>query len=295
MSKLPFAGLEIFLAIARHGSIRAAAGSLGLRPSTVSHRLRGLEDRLGVSLFARTTRSVSLTDSGRALLRTAGPAMDQIETAIAQSQKAGSVRKGVLRLNMPYIAYQVVLAERLEEFRAAYPDIDLELSLSDSLADVVAEGLHAGIRFGDRVQEDMIAVPVSGPSVAQVFGAPSYLDARGKPETPQDLLHHNCLRYRFIGSRLTAAWDFAGADGPFTVDVKGDLITNSQSVIVDRTARGHGLSHLVCRFTESLVDEGAIAPLLGDYAYAYPALFLYFPRENRRNEVLRAFVEFFRG
>ena len=180
-------GLDAFLAIAGRGSICGAAVELQVQPSTVSHQLKALEDRIGVKLFARTTRSVSLTDAGRVLHRSAMPAFEQLKQAVEQAQKAHGVLRGDLRINMPYIAYQIALAERLSDFQVIYPEIGLDFTMSDQLTDIVAEGFHAGIRFGDRVQQDMIAVQISPPNMATAFASPAYLDTHGEPKTPADL------------------------------------------------------------------------------------------------------------
>ena len=287
-------GLDAFRAVAKKGSIRAAAASLQLEPSTVSHQLKAFEEKLGVALFVRTTRSVSLTDAGRVLLQSAVPAMEQLEEALDRSKQAGAARKGTLRINMPYIGFKIALSDRLTDFHRCYPDIALEFSLSDRFVDIVAEGFHAGIRFGGRVQEDMVAVALTEPLAATVIGSPSYIEKNGIPKKPADLLKHNCIRYRFIGSQRIADWDFAGPDGPFTVDVKGDFTADLQVAILDRVVAGGGLAHLPNAFVKTHIEDKRVVKLLEDYTYTYPALYLYYPRENRQTETLRAFVEFFR-
>lgn len=294
MSKLPILGLEVFLAVARRGSIRGAAGELQVQPSTVSHQLKALEDRMGVKLFARTTRSVSLTDAGRVLLRSAMPAFEQLEQAVEQAQKTHGILRGDLRINMPYIAYQIVLAERLSDFQLTYPEIGLDFTMSDQLVDIVAEGFHAGIRFGGHVQQDMFAVQISPPNVATAFASPVYLAKHGEPKVPADLLAHNCLRYRFISSRRLADWDFGGPDGPIAVDVKGTLVTDSQVTLVNRALAGHGIIHVPSTFVHAYVEDGTLVPLLEAFAHTYLPLYLYYPRENRNSEILRAFVGYFR-
>ncbi|MEM7045998.1 MAG: LysR family transcriptional regulator, partial [Pseudomonadota bacterium] len=262
MSKLPILGLDVFLAVARRGSIRGAATDLQVQPSTISHQLKSLETRIGVTLFARTTRSVSLTDAGRVLLRSAMPAFEQLEQAVEQAQKTHGVLRGELRINMPYIAYQIALAEHLSDFQRTYPEIGLDFTMSDQLVDIVAEGFHAGIRFGGRVQQDMIAVQISPPNVATAFASSAYLRAHGEPETPADLLAHNCLRYRFISSKRLADWDFDGPDGPIAVEVRGTLVTDSQITLVNRALAGHGVIHVPSRFVQAHVDDGALVPIL---------------------------------
>ena len=294
MKKLPITGLEAFIAIARQGSIRGAATVLRVQPSTVSHQLKALEDQMGVSLFTRSTRSVGLTDAGQVLLQSASPAMDQLRQAIKKAQEAHAVIRGELRINMPYLAYDLILADRLNAFEEAYPGICFDLTVSDRFADIIAENFHAGIRFGHRLQDDMIAVPLSGPNKAKVFGSPDYIAKNGKPKSPADLSEHSCIRYRFMGSRRLADWDFQTPDGHITVEPGCTLSTNSQVVAIDRAVRGHGIVHVPEAFAEPYVANGSLVPLLSAFSYVYPALYLYYPREARQSELLRAFVRFFR-
>ena len=294
MSNLSISGLAAFRAVAQKGSIRAAAASLLLEPSTVSHQLKALEQQLGVTLFMRTTRSVNLTDAGRVLLQSAVPAMEQLEEALDRCKQTGSARKGILRMNMPYIGYEIALTDRLSEFQQRYPEITLEFSFSDRFVDIVAEGFHAGIRFGGRIQEDMVAIALTGPTEASVIGSPEYLEKIGIPKQPADLLRHNCLRYRFIGSQRIADWDFMGPDGHFTVAVKGNFTADLQIALLDRVLAGDGLAHLPTAFVKTQLDNQTVVRLLEDYTYPYPALYLYYPRQNRQTETLRTFVEFFK-
>ena len=295
MSKLSISGLEAFRAVAKKGSIRAAAASLQLEPSTVSHQLKALEQQLGVALFVRTTRSVNLTDAGRVLLQSALPAMEQLEEALDRAKQAGAARKGILRINMPYIGFKIALANRLSNFHRRYPDIALEFSFSDQFVDIVAEGFHAGIRFGGRVQEDMVAVALTEPIEACVIGSPAYLEKNGIPTKPADLFKHNCIRYRFIGSQRLADWDFTGPEGHFTVAVKGHFTADLQIAILDRVLAGDGLAHLPTALVKPQLENQTVVRLLEDYAYTYPALYLYYPCQNRQTETLRALVEFFRN
>ena len=187
MSDLPFSGLQVFLAVAEHGSLRKAADVLGVQPPAVSYRLKSLEERIGTSLFVRTTRSVTLTDAGRALLARARPAITELGDAIEDARASGVVRKGAVRITLPYVAYELAIADKLRAFQDLYPDIELEMSFDEAFVDVVAEGFHAGVRLGHLVREDMIAVRLSPPIREVVFGAPSYFDRCGRPQRPEDL------------------------------------------------------------------------------------------------------------
>jgi len=206
--RLPLATLEIFDAIAREGSFKGAANRLGLQPSTVSHQLKTLEEQLGTALIIRTTRSLSLTEAGRALLRGAGPAFEQLADAVDSARSTGHAARGSLRLAMPEFVYKLYVGPTIQSFRAAYPEIDLEMSFTEAFSDILGEELHAGFRLGDRIAQDMVAVRLTPPLKLAVLASPKYLERRGKPGKPGDLLTHDCIRYRFQTSRQIAPWSF---------------------------------------------------------------------------------------
>jgi len=292
--RLPLATLEIFTAIAEHGSLRAAANALGIKPSTVSHQLKNLEDRIGTALFIRTTRSLSLTEAGRALLRGTSPAFRQIADALESARTTGHAARGVLKLAMPELAYRLVVAEGLPGFRAAYPDIEVELSLTDAFEDILGAGLHAGIRLGDYIAQDMIAIRLTPPLRLSVLGAPSYLETFGTPERPQDLLDHECIRYRFHSSGKLAPWICLEDGGETEVQVNGNLIVNTLPVIVDSARRGEGLIFVLEAFAADEVAAGNLVPVLEDFMPDMPGFFLYYPREYRNMVPLRLFIEHLR-
>ena len=198
--RLPLPSLEVFAAIARHGSLRAAGEALGVKSSTVSHQLKALETQLGTALFIRTTRSVSLTEAGRALLRGAGPAFEQLAEAYESARNTGHAARGALKLAMPDFVYHLFVSPILPGFCAAYPEIELELSLTDALSDILGEELHAGFRLGDRIAQDMVAVRLTQPLPLAVTASPGYFAAHGTPQQPRDLLDHSCIQYRFQSS-----------------------------------------------------------------------------------------------
>jgi DNA-binding transcriptional LysR family regulator len=291
MAKLPFGGLEVFLAVAEQGSLRAAAAALGVEPPAVSYRLKALEDRLGVSLFARTTRSVRLTDAGHALLRRVQPAMTELGSALAESREMGGAAKGAIRITLPYVAYELAMAPRLSAFQRRHPDIQLDLAFDEAFVDIVAEGFHAGVRMGDQIHADMVAVRLTPPLMEACFAAPSYFKGRLRPRHPRDLLDHNCILYRFIGSRRIAQWPFWSAEGMTSVHVQGNLIVNSTMAVIHAARAGLGIGWL---FRQSIAEDlgsGRLESLLGDFAIERPGYFLYYPKANARLEVLRIFVE----
>ena len=292
--RLPLATLEVFTAIAEHGSLRAAADALDIKPSTVSHQLKNLEDRIGMSLFVRTTRSVSLTEAGRALLRGTSPAFRQIGDALESARTTGHSARGTLRLALPEFAYHLVVARLLPGFRNAYPEIEVELSLTDALGDILEAGLHAGIRLGDVIAQDMIARRLTPPLRLSVLGSPHYLEKSGSPTRPQDLLEHECIRYRFHSSGKFAPWICTGPEGEAQVNVTGNLIVNSLPVAVDAACRGEGLIYVLHDYAAREIADGRLVPILENFMPDVPGFFLYFPREYRSMVPLRLFIDHIR-
>lgn len=289
--RLPLATLEVFDAIARTGSMRAAADRLGVQPSTVSHQLKALETQLGTALFVRTTRSVSLTEAGRALLRGAGPAFEQLGKAVESARSTGHAARGTLKLAMPEFVYRLVLGPALPRFCAAYPEIELELSITDALSDILGEALHAGFRLGDRIADDMVAVRVSDPLALTVVGSPAYFAERGTPDTPRDLLGHSCIRYRFQSSKRLAPWRFTGAEGGYEVDVNGTVVGNTLPALIDLAKQGLGLVNTFSNLCTDAVAAGELVPVLDDHLQMTPGVHLYYPREYRTLMPLRLLIE----
>ncbi len=289
--RLPLSTLEIFTAIARHGSLRAAAEVLGIKPSTVSHQLKALEEQLGTALFVRTTRSISLTESGRALIRGAGPAFDQLSEAVESARSTGHAARGTLKLAMPEFAYHLYVGPALKSFCGAYSEIELELSLTDALSDILGEELHAGFRLGDRVAQDMVAVRLTPPLPVTVVASPDYFAAQGIPETPRDLLGHNCIRYRFQSSGQIAPWSFQSSEGEYSVDVQGNLIANALPASVDLAKRGLGLAYTFKAYVGTQIAAGELQPVLDDHLAPTPGIFMYFPREYKSMMPLRLFID----
>ncbi|MEM7394890.1 MAG: LysR substrate-binding domain-containing protein, partial [Verrucomicrobiota bacterium] len=273
--------------------LRGAAARLGVQPSTVSHQLKSLEAHLGISLFSRTTRSVALTEAGQALFRGANPAFDQLQAALQAARDAGRSQRGSLRITMPGFAYDMVVADKLPDFRDAYPDIELEISVDETFVDLFEGQFHAGIRLGDRVDPQMIAIRVSPPLPLAVLGSEDYLSRRGEPATPQDLPHHDCIRYRFGQSGQIAPWDFVGPAGTYSVAVKGPLILNTLPAMYSAVSSGLGLGYSFADYRPAGTESG-VRSLLRKFTESISGAFLYFPREYRSVELLRLFVDHIR-
>ncbi|MDD7911630.1 LysR family transcriptional regulator [Pseudovibrio exalbescens] len=290
--RLPLTHLEIFSAIAKLGSLRAAAEHLGLKASTVSHQLKKLEEDMGVALFVRTTRSIQLTEAGRALHEGTQPAFEQLSAALQEALRTGKGARGALRISLPELAYQLILKPILPQFMEAFPEIELEFNFSDGLADVIGEGFHAGIRFGDLIQQDMVAIPLTGPLKTSVVAAPSYLKTTFVPDHPRELLGHNCLRYRYQTSRKFADWDFKTDGGRITANVSGNMVTNSLPVLLEQARSGVGLAYMPRALTSADQKNGTLVELLKEFSIDLAALHLYFPKEYRSITPLRSFIDF---
>lgn len=289
--RLPLSTLEVFNAIAQQGSLSAAAQKLGIKRSTVSHQLKSLEDRIGTALFIRTTRSINLTEAGRALVQSSAPAFEQLANGLESASTVGHSARGTLKLAIPEIAHHLLVRDALAPFKALYPEIEVELLLTDALSDVLGEGLHAGFRVGGLIAQDMIAISLTGPLSTAVVASPKYLKEHGTPKDPTDLLAHNCLRYRFQSSGQIAPWTFSGPEGDYPVNVRGSLIANSSPLTVEMAARGLGIAY---SFRDSCMDtlaSGQIEEVLTEHRVSMPGINIYFPREYRSMTPLRLFIQ----
>jgi len=287
--------LDAFVAVARARSFRGAAGLRGVSASSLSDALRRLEARLGVRLLNRTTRSVTPTEAGERLLERLAPALGEIAGALDAVTSARDSPTGTLRLNVPTIVGRHILPPIAARFLLAHPGIRLEVTAEDSFVDVLAEGFDAGIRYEERVERDMIAVPI-GPRVQRfvLAAAPSYLAARGRPLHPKDLLDHACIRHRFASGRL-AGMEFERDGQVVRVSPDGPLIANALEMEVAAAVAGLGM---ISSFEEVLrphLDSGALVPVLEEWWQSFSGPFLYYPSRTHMPPPLRAFVDFIRA
>ncbi|MET3791944.1 LysR family transcriptional regulator [Aquamicrobium terrae] len=293
MSRHELSHLPVFAAVARNGSFRAAARELGIAPSAVSHAVSALEARLGVRLLARTTRSVALTEEGAVLLERLRPALSEIDLALTQAVEARDRPAGNLRLNVPRTAAELALAPRLGAFAAAYPDIRLEIVNEDRFTDVVEGGFDAGVRLGESLQRDMIAVRIGPQLRSAVVAAPSYIESRALPRHPRDLAGHRCIRFRF-SSGVIYRWEFEKAGEEVVMDVDGPLILGEDRGIVQAALDGAGIAFLFEDYVRQPLAEGRLVRLLEDWCPPFDGFFVYYPSRKQMRPALRAFVDFFR-
>ena len=293
MRRNPIVGLDVFLTVAKHGTLHVAANELGIRPSAISQQLKALEQRLGVSLFTRTTRSIRLTDAGEHLLARVEPAMTELLESLEEIQAFAEEPSGLLRITVPEVALQMTLQPFLLEFRKAYPKITLELSIDDGFVDIVAEGFHAGVRSAHQLHDDMIAVRLTPPLRDAFFASPDYIATHGRPETPGDLIKHDCIVYRYIASKRLGQWSFKQGEKEINVRVRGSLIVNDTALLIDAARAGLGIASFYRVAVEGYVASGELEFLLEEQCTEYPGFFLYFPKNLQKLRRLRALIDFF--
>ncbi len=287
--------LGAFVAVARANGFREAARVSGGSASALSEAVRRLEAQLGVRLLNRTTRSVVATEAGAGLLARLGPALTEMEAALDVVNGFREKPAGSLKLNVPVSVARLVMPQIVAPFLNAFPDIVLEIIAEDSFVDVLAAGCDAGIRYDERLDQDMVAVPI-GPRRQRFATAasPAYLDARGRPEHPRDLLEHACLRGRFA-SGVMPAWEFDRDGEVVRIDPKGPLVVRPAGAIelaIDAAVRGLGIIHLFEDWLRPELDRGALEPVLEEWWESFPGPFLYYPGRRLVPAPLRAFIDF---
>ena len=294
--KADLADLNAFLAVARARGFRDAARVSGASPSALSEAVRRLETRLGVRLLHRTTRSVTATEAGARLIERLAPALDEVEAALDVVNGFRDRPAGTLRLNVPVSAARLVLPSILPGFLAAYPDIQVEIVADDSFVDVVASGCDAGIRYDERLEQDMIAVPI-GPRT-QCFAtaaAPAYLNQRGRPEHPRDLLAHACLLGRFASGTMTSPWEFERGGDVVRVAPQGPVVVSvgaATDLAVDMAVAGVGIIQLFEGWLRPYLASGLLEPVLQDWWQPFSGPFLYYSGRRLVPPPLRAFLDF---
>jgi DNA-binding transcriptional LysR family regulator len=296
--KVDLGDLNAFVAVARAGGFREGARASGGSASGLSEAVRRLESELGVRLLHRTTRSVIPTEAGERLLDRLSPALTEVEAALDVVNVFRDTPAGTLRLNVPVVAARLVLPAIVPAFLAAYPQVRLEVIAEDSFVDVLAAGCDAGIRYDERLEQDMIAVPI-GPRVQRfaTAAAPTYLDRRGRPEHPRDLLHHACLRGRFASGAM-APWEFERDGEVVRVDPEGPLLVRvgtATDLAVDAALAGVGIITLFEDWLRPYLDSGALEPVLEPWWQPFSGPFLYYPGRRLVPAPLRAFIDFIKS
>ena len=283
-------GVEAFLSVAQRRNFRRAAADLGVTPSAMSQAVRALEARVGAALFIRTTRSVGLTEAGERFLSRAKPAFEELVAAAEAARGLGKRPAGLLRLSVPRAVVPLILEPMIASFSRSYPEVEVEIAASEQLVDLAAQGFDAGIRFGQLIAADMVAVRLTPPFPFVVVGSLDYLRGRKRPERVEDLRDHACLRLRRTDGSI-APWPFV--DGNRTVEavVSGPLIAHDYTTLVGAAIQGVGLAQAPAPLVQAAIADGRLQALLTPFAVTTPGVFLYYPDRRQVLPKLRAFIE----
>ncbi len=292
MKRTELEGLLPFLQVVEHGSFRAASRALNVTPSAVSQSVKGLEERLGVPLLTRTTRSVGLTQAGQALASRSAPAMTEITDALEGVRSYGERPSGLLRINAPRLALPVIFERVLAPFHEAFPEVEVELFLDDGLADIVRDGFDAGIRLGQMVQTDMVSTAITPPSRMAIVASPDYLARAGTPTVPDDLKHHRCINFRRPTRKTIYNWRFVEDGQDRHIPVSGDIIINDPNAKLYAARSGLGLAYEVEPVVRPDVEAGTLIHVLDNHLPDIPGFHLYFPSRSQVMLKLRVFIDF---
>lgn len=284
--------LMIFHCIVHEGSIRAAARRLEMSAPTVSLALKQLEQTVGLPLFRRTTRSMELTEAGSQLHSQTAHVMSALDSAMDQVGQHGRAPAGKVRLTLPRFVFQRFVQPLYAGFCRQYPDIELELHLSDATVDILREGIDLGIRLGDRVDEGMVARPLSGPLREALFASPDYLAEHGTPTTPSALSAHRLIRYRFVTANRLSPLRLALDDNMPTPDMSTALIVNDTDVMIDAAIQGLGIGKMIEPVAAPHLAAGTLLPVLEPYWVTYPGLHLYYQKQSAQAGRVRALIDY---
>jgi DNA-binding transcriptional LysR family regulator len=290
-----FAQLSAFVAVAEQRSFTKAATQLGISRPGVSEMIRSLEERFGVRLLNRTTRSVALTEAGERLLADAEPILEAVDNAIERVNAFRDKPSGVLRLSAPRSAVVLLLGPLLTRFHEKFPDIKVEISADDTNSDIVSGRFDAGVRRGERIAQDMVAVRLFDEQRALVVASPVYLAQHPPPTTPEDLLAHNCVRLRVDWDGSIQPWNFENPDRRLNVAVDGSVILNDWHLVLNAVLDGLGVGYIPEILASSHIADGRLVRLLGNWSGHFSGTFLYYPSRRQMPATLRAFVDFIRA
>ncbi|MGO9396680.1 MAG: LysR substrate-binding domain-containing protein [Xanthobacteraceae bacterium] len=281
----------VVLTVARRGGFAAAAAALNMSPSAVSHAVKTVEDRLGQPLFARTTRSVALTEAGSSFVASVGPALAMLEENIERIRVASGQVAGSLRINAPRLALPLAITPAIIATRRLHPALTIEVASDESLVDIVAAGFDAGVRLGEMIAQDMVTVRLTKPFKAIMVAAPAYLETHPAPRSIADLAAHNCIGYRLLSSGATYAWDLQDEGRDVAIAVSGSVRVTDPLYARDLAREGVGIAYLFEPLVRDDLRTGRLKQVLAATSVEEPGLFLYFPRNASQAPKLRAFID----
>ncbi|KAB0459093.1 MULTISPECIES: LysR family transcriptional regulator [Agrobacterium tumefaciens complex] len=293
MSRPSLNDLAAFAAVANHQSFRKAADIMGVSRSALSHAIIGLEGKVGIRLFNRTTRSVSLTQAGARLLARLDPVLQDLDQALDTISEERGTPSGSLRINANKSGARILLTHVVPRFLDLYPDVELDLVSEGRLIDIVEQGFDAGIRLLEAVPKDMVAVKFGGDVRFIAVAAPSYLEGRARPHTPDDLLAHRCIRQR-LPSGKRYRWEFSKRGAEVAIDVPGNLTLDDNDLLVQAAVDGRGIAYVPDYFAQPFLASGQLVTVLDDWCPPTPGLALYYPRSRHVPSPLRAFIDLLR-
>ncbi|WP_428395036.1 LysR family transcriptional regulator [Lichenicoccus sp.] len=284
-------GLRAFVTVAELASFSRAAEGLGVSSSALSQTIRGLEERVGTRLLHRTTRSVSPTEAGAALLSQVRPALAALESAFDHARRAGRGPSGTVRVHCFRAAADLFIAPILASFHEAYPDIVLDLTVDDAVVDLVQGGFDIGVRVAELIERDMVAVRLGGEMRQIAVASPTYIAAHGTPQTPQDLLRHRCIRWRWPGQTTPYAWEFHESGRWFSIVVEGPLIASSRELGLRAALDGVGIAFVRTDSVAGEIAQGRLLPLLERWSAPFAGFFLCYPQQRHMAPAVRAFID----
>lgn len=283
-------GVDVFLSVAQHRSFSKAAAEMGVSPSAVSQSIRALEARIGAALFQRTTRSVGLTEAGERFFSRAKPAFEELVAAGESARELGQRPTGRLRLTVPRAVVPLLIEPLVASFSAAYPEVEVEISANEQLVDLAAEGFDAGVRLGQFIAADMVALRLTPPFPMATVGSPSYFARAGRPERPEDLKHHACLRLRRSNGALSL-WSFLDGKRGIEIDPQGPLIASDFPTLLGAAVEGMGLAQVPKPIAAERMRLGQLETVLDRFAPMAPGVFLYYSNRRQVLPKLRAFID----
>jgi DNA-binding transcriptional LysR family regulator len=283
--------LSAFAVVAQERSFTRAAARLGVSPSALSHAIRRLEEKLGTQLLARSTRSVSMTQAGERLLARVGPAMEELSSAVQELGAQAGRPAGHVRISAPAEAAHRIILPMLPRFVEAYPDIVVEVLVEAAFTDIVARRLDAGVRLGESLAKDVVAVPISGPQRLVVIASPVYAKAHGTPKSPRDLRDHRCINQRLLAAGSLYKWEFARGREKMEVAVEGPLVFDDGGMVLEAVLAGIGLGYVMEERALPYLQSGRLVRVLDDWTPPFPGFYLYYPGRKQASAALAAFID----